>query len=101
MSFICILTLDLHLPENHDLKAKRKETQSLKKLLQQRFGASVAETANQDKWQRATFTIALVAGDRRGVERTADALQRFVESRFGAWARWDRAVLASDEIPEV
>jgi uncharacterized protein YlxP (DUF503 family) len=101
LSFICVLQLDLHLPENHDLKGKRKEAQSLKKLLQTRFGAAVAETANQDKWQRATFTIALVGGDRRQIDGTADALQRFVESRFGEWVRWDRSVHTPDELGEV
>jgi uncharacterized protein len=101
VSFVCVLQLDLHLPDNHDLKGKRKEVQSLKRQVERRFGAAIAETANQDKWQRATFTIALVAGDRGRVEANADALQRFVESRFGEWVRWDRHVLSPDELPEV
>ena len=51
--FVCLLEIDLHFPENGDLKGKRKELQSLKAQLQRRFGAAVAETGHHDLWQRA------------------------------------------------
>ncbi len=77
--FVCIVELRLHYGESHDLKAKRKELQSLKTQLRQRFGASVAEVDGQDTWQRSTVVCALVGG--REVESRADALERFAESR--------------------
>ncbi len=98
MAFLCLLELELHLPDNLDLKGKRKELQSLKAQLHRRFGAAVAETEYHDLWQRATLVAALVSRDRRGLEETADALQRFVDARFGDWVSWERSVVTTDEI---
>jgi uncharacterized protein len=78
-AFVCLVELHLHYGDSHDLKGKRKELQSLKVQLRQRFGASVAEVDGQDKWQRATLLCALVGGSE--VEDRADALERFAESR--------------------
>ena len=78
-AFVCVIELHLHYGESHDLKNKRKELQSLKTQLRQRFGASVAEIDGQDTWQRATVLCALVGG--REVEDRAAALERFAESR--------------------
>ena len=98
MAFLCLLELDLHLPGNADLKGKRKELQSLKAQLRNRFGAAVAEVDHHDLWQRATLTTALVGRERRGLDETADALQRFVDARFGEWVNWERTVVTTDEI---
>ena len=69
--------LDLHLPDNGDLKGKRKELQSLKAQLQRRFGAAVAETDHHDLWQRSTLDArAGGARARRPLDERADALQR-------------------------
>ena len=100
MAFLCLLQLQLHLPGNADLKGKRKELQSLKTQLQRRFGATVAETDHHDLWQRATLAVALVARDRRGLEETADGLQRFVDARFGDWVSWERTVVSTAELRE-
>ncbi len=100
MAFLCLLELELHLPENADLKGKRKELQSLKAQLHRRFGAAVAETDHHDLWQRATLATALVAREQRGVEETADALQRFVDARFGDWVTWERTVISTGELKE-
>jgi uncharacterized protein YlxP (DUF503 family) len=78
-AFVCLVELHLHYGESHDLKGKRKELQSLKTQLRQRFGASVAEIDHHDKWQRATLLCALVGG--REVEDRAAALERFAEGR--------------------
>jgi uncharacterized protein YlxP (DUF503 family) len=98
LSFICLLELDLHLPENASLKGKRKQVQSLKAQLQRRFGAAVAETDHHDLWQRATLSVALVAMERGRLCDSADALQRFTESRFGDWVRWERRIVSSDDL---
>ena len=100
MAFLCLLELELHLPDNVDLKGKRKELQSLKAQLHGRFGAAVAETDHHDLWQRATVAAALVARERKGLEETADALQRFVDARFGDWVSWERTVLSTAELKE-
>ncbi len=98
MAFLCLLELELHLPENASLKGKRKELQSLKAQLRNRFGATVAEVDHHDLWQRARLTTALVGRERRSLDDTADALQRFVDARFGDWVSWERTIVTTDEI---
>ena len=98
MAFLCVLELELHLPDNSDLKGKRKELQSLKAQLRNRFGAAVAEVDHHDLWQRATLTTALVGRERRGLAEKADALQRFVDARFGDLVSWERTIVTTDEI---
>ena len=98
MTYVCLLELELHLPANVDLKGKRKELQSLKAQLRRRFGAAVAEVDHHDRWQRATLAMALLGGERRSLDETADALQRFVDVRFGEWVTWERMLVTADEI---
>ena len=59
--YVGILSVELHFPENHSLKGKRKELLSVKAQLQRRFGASVAEVDHHDFWQRTRVTMACVA----------------------------------------
>ncbi len=101
MAFLCLLTLELHLPESSGLKGKRKEIKSLKAQLHGRFGAAVAETGHHELWQRSTLTVALVARERRRVDESADAVQRFTESRFGDWVRWNRRTFSTDDLGEL
>jgi uncharacterized protein YlxP (DUF503 family) len=77
--FVCLIEVELHLGEAHDLKQKRKLVKSLKDQLRTRFGVSVAEIDHHDKWQRASLLVALV-GDGE-IEDRADAVQRLIESR--------------------
>ena len=46
--YVGILSVELHFPENHSLKGKRKELLSVKAQLQRRFGASVAEVEHRE-----------------------------------------------------
>ena len=78
MAFVCLLELELHLPENADLKGKRKELQSLKAQLRKRFGAAVAEVDHHDVWQRARLTVACVARGHNEVVGLLDAAERYL-----------------------
>jgi uncharacterized protein len=98
MSFVCLIEIHLHFPENGSLKGKRKELVSLKAQLQRRFGAAVSETAHQDLWQRATLTAALVGGEAGRVGEAAAALERYVESRFPDGVRVQRDLVSADEL---
>ena len=82
MSFVCLLEIELHFPENGSLKGKRKEVSSLKAHLQRRFGAAVAETDHHDLWQRATLTAALVGREAGPLRERGAGLARYVESMF-------------------
>ena len=82
MSYVCILQVDLHFPDNGSLKGKRKELLSLKAQLQRRFGAAVAETDHHDLWQRAELTAAMVGNGITDLGNRAAALERYVISMF-------------------
>src|SRR3954470_20534644 len=95
-AFVCLVELRLHYGESRDLKGKRKELQSLKSQLRQRFGASVAEIDGQDTWQRATLLCALVGGSE--VRGRADALERFVDVRLAGSCSFDRDLLSLEDL---
>jgi uncharacterized protein len=87
VSFICLLEIHLHFPDNGSLKGKRKELSSLKAQLQRRFGAAVAETDHHELWQRATLTAALVGRDAGPLRDRAAAVDRYVTGMFPDGAR--------------
>jgi uncharacterized protein len=98
VSFVCLIEIHLHFPENGSLKGKRKEIVSLKAQLQRRFGAAVSETDHHDLWQRATLTAALVGRDAGSVSDAATKLERYVESQFPQGVRMERGILSGDEV---
>jgi uncharacterized protein YlxP (DUF503 family) len=98
VSFVCLVEIHLHFPENGSLKGKRKEVVSLKAQLQRRFGAAVSETGHHDLWQRATLTAALVGRDQGVVAEAATKLERYVESQFPQGVRLERGILSADEV---
>ena len=79
--YVGILSAELHFPENHSLKGKRKELLSVKAQLQRRFGASVAEVDHHDVWQRARLTLACVArehGRHNELQELLDGAERYL-----------------------
>jgi uncharacterized protein YlxP (DUF503 family) len=98
VSFVCVVEIHLHFPDNGSLKGKRKELVSLKAQLQRRFGAAVSETDHHDLWQRATLTAALVGRDSGTVCTAADKLERYVLSQFPEGVRFERGVLSAEEV---
>ena len=87
-AFVEMIEIHLHFGEVQDLKGKRKLVKSLKEGIRRRFGASVAEIDEHDKWQRSTLLCALV-GDGQVSDR-ADGLIRFVESRVPEGCSFER-----------
>lgn len=98
MAFVCLLRIELHLPNNGSLKGKRKEIVSLKAALQRRCGAAVAETDHHDLWQRATLSAALVARESGGVGETAATAERLIHSRFPEGARVERRIISTEDV---
>jgi uncharacterized protein len=98
MSYLCLLEIHLHFPENGSLKGKRKELQGLKVQLARRFGASVAETDHHDLWQRSTVSAALVGREARGVAELADRLERYVDGCFPETSRVERTLVSSQDL---
>jgi uncharacterized protein YlxP (DUF503 family) len=95
-AFVQLTEAHLHFGESSDLKQKRKELKSLKDQLRRRFGASVAEIAGHDTWQRSTLLCALV-GDREVRDRAA-AMERFIESRCPDGCHFERDLLSLEDI---
>ena len=98
MSFVALVEIHLHFPDNGSLKGKRKEIVSLKAQLQRRFGAAVSETEHHDLWQRATLTAALVGRDQAVVSDAATKLERYVDSQFPQGVRFEHGVLSAEEV---
>ena len=98
MSFVCLLEIHLHFPENGSLKGKRRELSSLKAQIQRRFGAAVAETDHHDLWQRSTLTAAMVGRDARPLRDAAASLERFVLGMFPEGARVEIQMVSREDL---
>jgi uncharacterized protein YlxP (DUF503 family) len=96
--YVALVTIHLHFPEVHDLKAKRKELKSFTEQLRGRLGVAVAEVEHQDKWQRSTVVVAAVAGSAHGADQLADRVTRFTESRFPDGARVQRTLVSFNDV---
>jgi hypothetical protein len=80
---LAITTWDLHLPGCHSLKEKRGVMKPLTSALRRTLNVSVAETGQQDLWQRAEIACAVVGNARAVVEETLRAADRIVEKTDG------------------
>jgi uncharacterized protein len=81
--YIATTTWDLHLPGCQSLKEKRGIMKPLTSALRRNLNVSVAETGNQDLWQRAEIACAVVGSARTVVEETLRAADRIVEQADG------------------
>ena len=95
--YVGILSAELHFPENHSLKGKRKELLSMKAQLQRRFGASVAEVDHHDVWQRSRITLSCVARGYRELDELLDSAERYLASQAFELGPVERRVVTVDE----
>jgi uncharacterized protein YlxP (DUF503 family) len=91
--YVGILSVELHFPENHSLKGKRKELLSVKAQLQRRFGASVAEVDHHDVWQRARLTLACVARGHKELQELLDGAERHLAGQAFELGQVEREVV--------
>ena len=86
-AFVVLMRVHLHFPDVASLKGKRAELNRTKAHLRDRCGASVAEVAHQDTWQRSTLAVALTAGSAGRCDEAADNVVRYLDARFpqGVW----------------
>lgn len=80
---IAVTTWDLHLPACHSLKEKRSVLKPLTAALRRTLNVSVAETGQQDLWQRAEIACVAVGSARSVVDETLRAADRLVEETDG------------------
>ena len=95
--YVGILSVELHFPENHSLKGKRKELLSVKAQLQRRYGASVAEVDHHDVWQRARLTLACVARGHRELLELLDGAERYLGAQAFELGQVERELVTLDD----
>jgi uncharacterized protein YlxP (DUF503 family) len=98
--FVAVLVIELHFPDAHSLKGKRKDVSSIKAQLHRRMGAAVAEVAHHDLWQRATLTAALTGGSLGKLNAVADDVERWLEARCPEGIRVQRLVASVEDLLE-
>jgi len=100
-SFVALLQVHLVIPDAGSLKAKRSVLNRTKALLRERMGASVAEVAHQDAWQRSTLAVAVAAGSPGRADEAADAIVRALDARFPTGVRVERRVVSWSDLEAV
>lgn len=74
-----VLRVALVLHDSHSLKDKRQVIKSVVEKVKGRFNVSVAETGDNDLWQRAELGVAAVGNDRAFVNSSLDKVLNFIE----------------------
>ena len=75
--------LIFHLPENHSLKGIRQVSRSLVQRIRSRFNVSVAEVADQDRWQRLAIGVTCASNDSRYANEVMSKIVDYVEDHNG------------------
>lgn len=74
------LRIVLQIPQSRSLKTKRQVIKGLKDRLKNKFNISVAETDDNDLWQRATLGVAVVANEHIFVEQVLESVETYIAS---------------------
>jgi uncharacterized protein YlxP (DUF503 family) len=97
-AFVVLMRVHLHFPESGSLKAKRAELNRVKAHLRERMGASVAEVAHHDTWQRSTLAVAFAEQTPGRCEEAADRVQRMLDARYPQGVRVERRIGSWEEL---
>jgi uncharacterized protein len=92
------MRVHLHFPDVGSLKGKRAELNRVKAHLRDRCGASVAEVAYQDMWQRSTLAVAVTGGSAGRCDDAADDVQRLLDRSFPQGVRVERRVTSWNDL---
>jgi uncharacterized protein YlxP (DUF503 family) len=93
-----VCRLELLLPENHSLKGKRAELQSLVAQVRRKFNVAMAEVEDQDSWQVAGLGFVVVSADGRHVDRMISEIVDFLEMRANAEGMAQLGQYATEQI---
>jgi uncharacterized protein len=100
-AYVGVLEVDLHFPDAGNLKAKRKDLKSIKDVLRGRFGAAVAETGHQDRWQRSTVVATLTSGSLQLLDQELDTVERWLDGRCPTGVGIRRTVVSVAELADI
>ena len=97
-AYVVLMRVHLTFPDAGSLKGKRAELNRVKALLRDKLGASVAEVAHQDTWQRSTLAVAFAESSPGRCEEAADRVERMLDARFPQGARVERRIGSWEEL---
>jgi len=75
---ILLIKLNLHIPNAHSLKEKRRQIKSLKDRLSSRFNASIAEVDMLDSWQKSVIGVCLLSNDKSYLDKQYSLIESVV-----------------------
>ena len=75
---IGMLVIDLFNEQFHSLKEKRQLLASMKKRLKNKFNIAVAESGDQELWQKAQISIVSLAAGRSILDSTFKQIEDFI-----------------------
>jgi uncharacterized protein YlxP (DUF503 family) len=78
-----VCKLILRLPENDDLKGKRRALQSLTSRVKTKFNVAVAEVEEMDSWRTIVLGISCVSNDGRHVDSMLSTVVRYIARSRG------------------
>lgn len=93
-----LMRVHLHFPDVGSLKGKRAELNRVKAHLRERCGATVAEVAHQDTWQRSTLAVAVTGGSPGRCDAAADGIERLLDARFPQGVRVERQLASWNDL---
>jgi hypothetical protein len=76
---VAAMRLELSLPATRSLKEKRSVLRPVVEGLRRMASYSVAEVDHHDLWRRAGLGVAVVAKDRRELERMMQRVEKFLD----------------------
>jgi uncharacterized protein len=97
-AFVVLMRVHLYFPDVGSLKGKRAELNRVKAHLRERCGATVAEVAHHDTWQRSTLAVAVTGGSPGRCDAAADGIQRLLDARFPQGVRVERQVVSWNDL---
>ena len=89
---VAICKVTLRLPENQDLKGKRRVIKSLCARVRNKFNVAISEVDDNDAWQLATLGITCVSNSSRHADEMLRNVLAYVEA-----SRDDLEVVSHDQ----
>lgn len=95
------LLLVLQIPGAHSLKSRRQVLRSVIDRVRSRYNASIAEVADQERWQTATLGVAVVANERAFVGEVLDKIFQTVDDAHEVTiAHFERQIASAAELED-
>jgi uncharacterized protein YlxP (DUF503 family) len=73
-----ICQVELFIPESGSLKSKRFILKSLKTRIRNKFNVSIAEVSGNEKWQRTTLGMSMVANEKKLINEAFSKIINFI-----------------------